>query len=220
MKEVAIFDVDDCLGVLFTLLHPELEKVAGKAIPREKWANQDIERDYGITTQMLLDVIVERELLQKMEPLPNAVRIVNAIHDLGYRTVALTARAYHPQGQNITEDWMSRKGFMMDEVVILPVGQSKADMVRKIVGERGFAAMFIDDAGKHVRGVAQAHLAEQAFLLRGHIRDEGAGNYPLVVDTLQEMYIQFLARHMVKKMSHNQLENHLWELMRETRQVG
>lgn len=98
---------------------------------------------YGISDQDAQAALVKQGCLENAMPEPGALEAVRSLIGQGYKVEIWTARAWHPRGQQITEQWFEKWGSPNVTVRVCPYNSSKASLIRQ-TGIR--PKLFVDDS--------------------------------------------------------------------------
>lgn len=143
---VFVFDLDDCLCRLRESLHSAIKKTTGMDIHWTEWNSYDLSSVYGTSSDLLLQAFIKGEALENAEMEPDAKNIIGLAKEAGHRTVILTARAWHPKGSELTENLLKSSSVIPDELIVIPLGVSKADFLSKL----GKVSAVLDDHADHL----------------------------------------------------------------------
>lgn len=145
-----IFDMDDVVAKMRERMSETLTKMSGKVVPHESWHTICCHTLYGV--EFCADTMVRERIIERCEPEPDAQFAFQALHDKGFHIVIATARGWHPQGHELTQEWLERHGLPHDElhVVGLGEGSSKADVFTAVSRDRPIQA-FIDDQLRYLQ---------------------------------------------------------------------
>lgn len=157
------FDVDDVLVDTSFLMEQTMKALTGKVIPSQSWPHHGLCEIYGlpesgwkgIRERWLSDGVIERAPLRE--------GVVKAMEDLaqsGFKLGLITARAWHPRGEEVTWDMASKHGLAVSDVVVLSFEESKAVKLKELGVD---VSGFIDDTYRHVRECLDS--GWQAYLL-------------------------------------------------------
>ena len=145
------FDLDEVICNLRGLLSKTLQQRTGRAIDPTQWVDYSIHKAYGILHEDMLDIIVEDKILERASLEPFAADAVRRIRDIGHETAIITARAFHPEGESITRDWLASHDIDVDRLILTGESESKADAMKPI-GHFGF---YVDDNLRHLEDVSR-----------------------------------------------------------------
>lgn len=156
-----VFDLDDVLANLREHLMQMLKKRTGKDIHWHQWHEYKIEGLYGITGNKIMQWVHEDEIFEAATLEPGAIEAVSAAKAANYRVAVVTARAWHPNGESLTADWLTRHKLAIDELYIVPVFGDKAAILRKL----GTVKHFVDDYLGHLYPAMQLPEVHQVYIL-------------------------------------------------------
>lgn len=147
MKNVCLIDLDDTLVDLKTPLMLALNRRTNKNLHWNSWDTFDLTATYNITNAEFLNICIEENVLNDAVIHDSSKKFLDDLNFLGYHTVLITARGWHPRGKNITEEWVSNHNLSINELIVVGMEQSKTDMISKFNN----IVFSIDDRIKHCR---------------------------------------------------------------------
>jgi hypothetical protein len=195
MRPFVGFDLDEVLLGMRDLVHASLARRLGGYPHWAYWSDfLHFERfaPGRIDLKGFLDAIIEDEILENAPMEPGALQAVQEIRAMGLRTAVITARGYHPRGEQVTHDWLAKHGFEMDEVCVVGVRENKAERVRAL----GPMIAYIDDHAKNldqleeagVGGVKVLHVRPWSAAQRDRFASvESIEEYPEVVRSVMAL---------------------------------
>lgn len=160
-KPVAIIDIDDTVGDMRTLMCDALNHFTGKDIHWTEWSRFRVEDFYKISFNEFFDVLTEYKVIENMLPHVNSTLLVDRLKDAGYHICFLTARSWHPNGRDITKEWLNVHGFHVDELMLCNVGESKSDILNSKFANIEFA---VDDSVSHCREYVRNSRIKNVFV--------------------------------------------------------
>lgn len=146
MSPFVAFDMDDVLANIRTLVADVLGKATGRSIPWESWTTYDLGQVFGIPIDHCLQAFIEHTVLERAQPEPGAAEAVTRAIELGFTPAIISARAWHPNGQSLTRDWLDAHGLPIQEVHLVPLGVSKSSCLQGL----GNIAAYVDDHLGHI----------------------------------------------------------------------
>ena len=130
MKHI-IFDLDDTLGELSIPLMHTLNKITKQDFTVADWNSFYISEMYDMTNEELFEAMIDFKLLEKMLPYADVKDVLTHLKK-NHTINIVTARAWHPDGRNITEKWFAKHQIPYDNIVICDVDKSKIDCISTI----------------------------------------------------------------------------------------
>lgn len=128
VSDVAIFDLDDTLLDLKSMIVESLNRRTGKSLTVDQFDN-NAEYYYGVTTDQFLQIAEEDMMLQKALPHEGIHELFQTLREQNTRIVIVTARNWHPHARQITKDWFHSLKLEVDEIIIVGLQQSKSHVV-------------------------------------------------------------------------------------------
>ncbi len=162
-KPIAIVDLDDNLGDFCNLLVYALNWKFKKTFVKEDFKDFHGMTDmYGITFSEFTKVIMEERLMELCAPLPGARgSLLRLVQD--HYVVICTARDYDVHAMAKTDRWMSMHALPAHKILIPDQGQTKAQAVINMFGDRHPAVIF-DDALHNVYDLGHHFPEAQLFV--------------------------------------------------------
>lgn len=145
------FDLDDCLANMRDPLRASMERHTGKTLQCSDWDTYDFFKEY-MDLEAFLALIVKDGVAGQCLPEPGSVQTLCELGNFGIKTAIVTARAYLPDAQSATLQWLDVHGLGVDKLVIVAPGQNKADALLALPNLLGY----VDDHAKHLDDVAAA----------------------------------------------------------------
>jgi len=157
---VCLVDLDDTLGDLKQPMMEALNAFTGKNIHWSQWNTFDVPQLYGLSNEEFLKMCIDSDILNKVIIHDSSYKFLNDLRKLGYYTVLITARGWHPEGKSITESWVSEHNLDIDELIVVGVDQSKTDVITKFDN----IVFSIDDRIKHCREYMQSGMIRHVLV--------------------------------------------------------
>lgn len=165
MDKWILFDVDDVLcnfrESLYTSFKPH------KDVHWSTWDNYDCVKLFGLKNEAELHVHMrDKKVLENSDLEPGALDMFNQLKYSGYHIGLLTARAWHKEGKDITEQFVHAHNLPVDRVVISGFHtDTKSSHIPKFTGE---IKAYVDDSVHHVQdfisqGVSQSYLMDRPW---------------------------------------------------------
>jgi uncharacterized HAD superfamily protein len=144
-----VFDVDDVLCNFRESLYQSFRKI-GKDIHWSQWEVYHHSKIYNLPDTLSLHNHMKDSLvLENAEVEQEALEVLTQLKKEGYKIGLLTARAWHAEGQNITEEFIFKNNLPVDKLVISGQHQDKKSMhIDKFEGK---IIAFLDDSIHHVK---------------------------------------------------------------------
>lgn len=159
-KPVCLVDLDDTLGDLKTPMMDALNRHTKQDIHWSKWNTFDVPELYGISYDEFMDLLIDEQVIEKVVVHDSSYKFLNDLHKLGYYTVLITARGWHPQGHKVTSKWVEDHNLDIDELIVVDAHQSKTD----VIGKFDNIVFSIDDRIKHCREYMQTGLINHVLV--------------------------------------------------------
>lgn len=157
----AILDIDDTLADMRSIICKELNKIYSKDLHWTEWNTFRVEELYGISFEDFFKFLIERNVIERMNPHPESAEFVRTLLDDGYKISALTARKWHPNAKSITSNWLDRHNIHVDELVICDVLEDKAEIVSANYDKIDFV---VDDSLSHCKNYIKCNNISKVFI--------------------------------------------------------
>lgn len=150
MKKKLWFDVDDVIVETSPLTEASLRTLTGKTIPIHSWPHHNFIEIYELDepgTVAMRNAWIEEQMLERATLRPGVAEAMLRLAKADFELGLITARAWHPRGEEITWKMATDHGLPISEVVLTRFEDSKADVLRA----RGARVDgFVDDTARHV----------------------------------------------------------------------
>lgn len=164
-RPYVVFDLDDVLANLRDHLMTMLNRRTGRSVHWREWHQYELSSVYGAPVEAIMTWVREDAVLEAATLEPHAQAAIQAARAVGYRVAIVTARGWHPAGEQITRDWLRRHDLDIDSLHLVAAFGEKADVLRGL----GPVVHFIDDHVGHLyparslAGVRQVHLLDRPW---------------------------------------------------------
>jgi hypothetical protein len=210
MKNICLVDLDDTLIDLKEPMKWAMDSETGKDIPWQNWDHFDVPSIYGLSQDEFLELCIRHKVLENAIIHSQSHRFLQDLNNLGYYTVLITARGWHPQGKEITEQYIIDHNLEVDELILVGVDESKAELARKF----GNIKFTIDDRMKHCREYMKSGIVENVLLYDAPWNSYmsrlnpfvGGYDYHERIKNLHEI-IRYLARKEDFNVNHKEIKN-------------
>ena len=128
MVKTIVFDLDDCVSDLSTPLLTALNKATGKNLTKKDWSTYYIDQLYGMSFDDVLEIMVKERVLENSKPLPGAKEALDRAV-LDHNVYVVTARAWHPNGLELTENWFDEHQMQYGKLRLAGLHQSKLELL-------------------------------------------------------------------------------------------
>jgi len=149
---IAALDIDDSLANLRDPLMHTLNEYTGKNIHWEEWDAYNLAEIYGMTISDFYACLLESDILRNVKPLEDTINFCQYLIDNNYLVLMVTARGWHPQGTEITKQWLHDYKIPYHDLYVTKFGDSKYKAIEKY----GVIDLAVDDAFKHIEDYKQS----------------------------------------------------------------
>lgn len=170
MYNVALVDLDDTLADFRTPMIATVNRVTGRDTV---WEGYDIPAHAGLTHTEFIDILIQEDIISQIGIHDSSHKFLNDLHRLNYYTVLITARGWHPEGRELTQQWVDKHGLDIDELIVVDAHESKTDVIAKFGDDIKFS---IDDRMKHCREYSQTNSINHVLLYNA-IWNENMGRW-------------------------------------------
>ena len=165
-EQWAWFDVDDVLVESTPLFQESLDRWSGLHRPWQEWTHNRFHQFYGVADddldiiQELRDLWRKERILERSPLSPDAGPVLRELSDMGLRIGLITARAWHPEGREITEEMAEAHQLPVDRVIAMHYEETKAGL---LVQSGTQVASFLDDTTRHAQACHDAGFNSALF---------------------------------------------------------
>jgi 5'(3')-deoxyribonucleotidase len=156
-----VFDLDDVLANLRDPMMTMLRQRTGKNIHWSQWQSYELGPRYGTSSDNIMEWVLEDEVLEAATLEPYARPVFEAARQNGYRIAVVTARAWHPRGEELTREWLEQHELNVDELHLVPMLGNKA----AVLSDLGVVEHFIDDHLAHLYPASELPSVRQVLLV-------------------------------------------------------
>ncbi|PXF31348.1 hypothetical protein WH50_10505 [Pokkaliibacter plantistimulans] len=150
-SKVVVLDIDDVLTITREKVYEAMRAASGKDIHWQHWSEYDLRLRFEMTHEDIMDVFNSHDIINQVDPEPDAAPFINLCRDAGYRVVALTARGWHPDADLHTWAYFERYQLKVDELHICTPVECKSDYIRQL----GNVHLYVDDHLRHIMNVRE-----------------------------------------------------------------
>lgn len=142
-----ILDCDDVLANTRDPIAQLISELKNQYVHPDHWSHWGaITDNYDLTFDELAHHIIHKQILETSQPEDNAHNISQILNFMGHDVVVLTARGYHKNAQQLTEEWCQKHRIKVSDVVVVDHKQSKAQLIKTF----GDVFMYVDDNPHHI----------------------------------------------------------------------
>lgn len=160
-RAVVGFDLDSVVADNNDLMAAVVSKEIGRTVDWRDWNGWSYYRNYGISDQRFLEICIEGRVLEDAPLAPGALEAMLALKDAGLDVACVTARAYHPRGEQVTGDWIDRLELPVDRLVVLDPSLSKRDALLAMPE----VVAYLDDYLSHLYDIAGSGHPARLFVM-------------------------------------------------------
>lgn len=163
MQKWIIFDVDDVVVSYREALYQSFKKL-GKDIHWSQWETYKHVKIYGLKDyDEFLNHMINKEILETSEIEPGVVELMHKLKEQGFSIGFLTARSWHPNALEVTQNLVKQHNLPVDKVVIANFKGKKTDYLEQFPGE---IVGFLDDSATHVEDFIKAGINNSCVMDR------------------------------------------------------
>ena len=142
-----ILDLDDVLANLRETLYQILHRTTRIDKHWRDWAHYDLREHFQVDNAFLDSIFKREQALESCQPEPGAAEMTQALSELGFELVIITARGWHPSASELTRDWLQRHGIQHDRLHVTQLGGNKLE----VLSDTDTIALAVDDHPNNLR---------------------------------------------------------------------
>ena len=150
-----ILDLDDVLANLRESLYQVMRRATQIDKHWRDWAHYDLRQHFQVDNAFLDDVLMREQALESCQPEPGAADMTQALSALGFELIIVTARGWHPQARELTQNWLDRHGMQHNSLHVTQLGGNKLEGLRDL----DTILLAVDDHPNNLRRYRQAGIA-------------------------------------------------------------
>ncbi len=128
MSRDLIIDVDDTVANIRDLVAYACSQESGRNIHWKDWSTYQWEDIYGELD--FVDLMLRWKVAERAMPDGDLwYQVVIHAKKMGWNVTFITARAWHPNAKDVTENWLLENGIGFDEVVIVEHSFPKINLI-------------------------------------------------------------------------------------------
>lgn len=158
--KVAILDIDDTLANLRDPLMVALNEYTGKDIHWNDWDAYNLAEIYGMDISDFYACLTDSDVLRKTKPLEHSAQFCQYLINNNYLVLMVTARGWHPQGTDITQQWLEKYKIPYHDLYVTKYNESKYKAIEKY----GAIDLAVDDSFKHIEDYKQSGMVKHPVL--------------------------------------------------------
>ena len=163
MSKIAIVDIDDTICDLCPYLVEICNKMTGKNMTVQDWHSYSVYLLYGISQEDYFAMCESDRILSEPKPILLAQETLSTLIRKGYKVILLTARGWHSDAYNITQEWLLKHKFEYHELHILPLDKSKAEYIKENIADT--VDIIIDDNAAHIESFVNNNISDVICLI-------------------------------------------------------
>lgn len=160
-KPIIAFDLDGTMGDLLIGLSKMCSIITGTTVKPEEWINYDHFITIGVTADQFISGIVDHFVLENATPYYGLSEAISFARQQGYDIAVITARGFHPDGENITYAWFEKHGVDIDHIIVVGQHETKITALQSL----GNVVAYIDDYLPHLHAIDEANLDIELYLM-------------------------------------------------------
>lgn len=148
MKKLFIFDVDDVIYDLKHTIQNALKIETGKDIHSDDWYSFNLADVYDVDMKIIFDSFHEHDILRNGVLNFDIYKVIDYLKKSDIETLALTARGWHPEGDEITKMFFKANEIEIDNIKVIQHHESKAEFINKL---KDYDILgYVDDNSSHI----------------------------------------------------------------------
>lgn len=157
-------DLDGVVVDSNDLMAQVLSREGGLPMDWRDWHRYDVYAFANVTLDRFLDLLIEHEVLERAPPTPGAAEAIRRLRSEGLSVGIVTARAFHPHGERVTENWLARWDIDVDALELVGQGESKYGHLKSLHGQDGLLC-YVDDHLGHLEDLKRQGLEVPLFVM-------------------------------------------------------
>lgn len=160
-----ILDLDCVVFDVAGLMQESFADATGKEIPVSQWDRYHIDAIYEVPMRTLLDVLITDQVLERATPFNGAKEATNLLRQKGYRIMACSNRAFHPNAHSMTLESLSRHSIHVDDLIINPDSACKGLSCQRVAPAGTMFTHIIDDHCANTGSALRNKVVKEAVLI-------------------------------------------------------
>jgi len=148
MENLFIFDVDDVICDLKFIIHKALLIETGQDIHYNDWYSFNLDKVYNVDMKVIMDAFFKHDILRNGQLNTNIHSVIDYLNQEKVKTMALTARGWNPEGNEITRIYFEENKINIPTLKVIEHHESKSKIISNLRDHRIIG--FIDDNPRHI----------------------------------------------------------------------
>lgn len=148
MEKLFIFDVDDVICDLKFIIYKALTEELGIDIHYNNWNSFYLDKVYGVDIKEIYNAFFKYDILRNGNLNTQIFDVLDYLKHEKIATMALTARGWHPEGNEITRIFFEENGISIPKIQVVQHHESKSNIISQINSHNVIG--FIDDNPRHI----------------------------------------------------------------------
>lgn len=155
-----IFDFDDVIGNLITPMIEAINKATGCDFSEDEHTQYDIVEAYDISPEEFFEIMIDFKVLENLKPFHDVKHVFDTVKETHLIHI-VTARQWHPNARNITEEWLKKHELHYDHLTFTSHHQSKVEAIV----HWDEVALAVDDRDAHCEAYSKHDKVEKVLIL-------------------------------------------------------
>ena len=194
-KPVVGFDMDGVIAHNQDIVAARMSEILGIDVNWRMWSDYAYFLKYGMTYDDFLQVFIDSRALQLATPDKGTADSIQQLRKDGYEVAIITARGFHPEGEEITKTWLGEQAIPVDHVVVVHPTQTKVEAISSFPG----MVAYIDDHADHLDKSREAMLSPKLYMYdqpwnqhsKDHVRVRSVEEYVDIVQKESKSFSEF-----------------------------
>ncbi len=148
MKKLFIFDIDDVIYDLKTMMYEALKAHTGKDIHPNTWKTLNMNEVFDLDYKEVVDVFLKHNVLTSGQLNFGIYPLLDYLKKNNIETKAVTARGWHPDADNVTQAFFEQHDIKMGGVKVIKYTEKKSDYIAQLTDYN--IVGYVDDSDRHI----------------------------------------------------------------------
>lgn len=167
MKKLFIFDIDDVIYDLKSMMYEALKEHTGKDIHHDTWKTLNMNEVFDLDYKEVVDVFLKHDVLRSGQLNFGIYPLLDYLKKNNIETKAVTARGWHPEADQITQAFFEEHDIQMGGIKVIKYTEKKSEYIAQLTDYN--IVGYVDDSDRHIM---ETKLACQGNVKNYFIQDQ------------------------------------------------
>lgn len=148
MKKLFIFDIDDVLYDMKSMMYEALKKHTGQDIHHDNWTTLNMDEVFGLHYKEVVDIFLKENVLTSGKVNFNIYPLLDYLKNNNIETKAVTARGWHPDADKITQSLFEENNIQIGSLKVIKYTEKKSDYIHQLTDYNIIG--YVDDSDRHI----------------------------------------------------------------------